>query len=64
VPDVVHAKDGKKGSKGKSVSIKDVLAHKEGDEVWVVIKGDVYKCVFDLWSSHGLDIAGKRLMVV
>jgi cytochrome b involved in lipid metabolism len=42
VPDVVHSKTtGEK--KGKRVSVKDVLDHKEGEEVWVVIKGDVYK---------------------
>jgi hypothetical protein len=31
-----------KGKKGQ-VKISDVLAKKEGDEVWVVIKGHVYK---------------------
>lgn len=42
VPDVVHSKT-EGGKKGKRVSIKDVLDHQEGEEVWVVIKGDVYK---------------------
>jgi hypothetical protein len=34
--------DGSGGKKGQ-VKISDVLAKKEGDEVWVVIKGHVYK---------------------
>lgn len=42
VPDVVHSKT-EGGKKGKRVSVKDVLDHQEGKEVWVVIKGDVYK---------------------
>ncbi|KAK1924732.1 putative L-lactate dehydrogenase [Papiliotrema laurentii] len=43
VPDVVHSKTGSNGKpKQGTVSVKDVLAHKDGDEVWVVIKGDVY----------------------
>ena len=41
VPDVVHAKTGQKG--GKKVSVSDVLRRQEGDDVWVVIKGDVYE---------------------
>jgi hypothetical protein len=50
VPDVVHAdvhedKKGKKKGKRGNVSIRDVLDKKDGDEVWVVIKGDVYESV-------------------
>lgn len=49
VPDVVHSKTGSNGKpKQGTVSVKDVLAHKDGDEVWVVIKGDVYKWVSPL----------------
>jgi len=51
-PDKPHAagesegkrKSGGSGQKGQ-VKISDVLAKKEGDEVWVVIKGNVYKYV-------------------
>jgi hypothetical protein len=35
---------GNGGTKGQ-VKISDVLSKKEGDEVWVVIKGHVYKYV-------------------
>ena len=42
VPDVVHSKTTTTKGKG-GVSIKDVLDRKEGDQVWVVIKGDVYE---------------------
>jgi cytochrome b involved in lipid metabolism len=43
VPDrVVSAGAGGKAG-GRSVSVKDVLDKKSGDEVWVVIKGEVYK---------------------
>jgi hypothetical protein len=47
-PDKPHAaagkSDGGSGKKGQ-VKISDVLSKKEGDEVWVVIKGNVYKYV-------------------
>lgn len=44
VPDVVHGKkDGKGKGQGKKVSVSEVLGKQEGDEVWVVIKGNVYK---------------------
>ena len=43
VPDRVHSDVAKKGQTGPSVTIKDVLDKKEGKEVWVVIKGEVYK---------------------
>jgi len=39
----VSGRKGKGKGKGKTVSVRDVLDHKDGDEVWVVIKGDVYK---------------------
>lgn len=44
VPDRVHG-TAKKGKKGRTVTVRDVLDHKQGDEVWVVINGDVYKWV-------------------
>jgi hypothetical protein len=44
VPDRVHGAN-KKGKKGPTVKIRDVLDHKQGEEVWVVINGDVYKWV-------------------
>jgi hypothetical protein len=47
-PDKPHAaaNESKSGSGKKGqVKISDVLAKKEGDEVWVVIKGNVYKYV-------------------
>ncbi|ORX39755.1 putative L-lactate dehydrogenase [Kockovaella imperatae] len=43
-PDYVHA-SGQKENRSKfegQVSIRDVLDHEKGDQVWVVIKGDVY----------------------
>lgn len=44
VPDkVVSAGVGAKKASGPSVSVRDVLDKKTGDEVWVVIKGEVYK---------------------
>ncbi|ORY33735.1 L-lactate dehydrogenase [Naematelia encephala] len=44
VPDRVHSGTSEKSikPKGDLVTVKDVLEHKEGDEVWVVIKGGVY----------------------
>lgn len=30
------------------MSIRDVLDHKDGEEVWVVIRGDVYECVLPI----------------
>lgn len=29
--------------KGKSVSVADVVKHRDGDAVWVVIDGEVYE---------------------
>jgi hypothetical protein len=45
VPDVVHSDTGSKKQQQQtgSVKISDVLGRKDGDEVWVVIKGDVYE---------------------
>ena len=43
-PSSSTGKGATKGQKG-GISISDVVKHKEGDEVWVVIKGDVYKYV-------------------
>lgn len=44
VPDVVHSEtEAGKGPGGNKVTISDVLAKKQGEEVWVVIKGEVYK---------------------
>ena len=47
MPDLVHSgsenNGGRSVSQGGQVSIRDVLDHKDGDEVWVVIKGDVYE---------------------
>lgn len=63
VPDVVHSKTDSKGSssQGKKVSIKDVLDHKDGGEVWVVIKGEVYKCVPFPPSSQNQEGADEKV---
>ena len=45
VPDRVHSDVAKKGQGGPSVSVRDVLDKKDGKEVWVVIKGEVYKYI-------------------
>ena len=50
-PSLVRGKKAAKSQKGQ-VTIADVLNHKEGEEVWVVIKGDVYKYVLDLLFVH------------
>ena len=45
-PDRAHGAGQKgKSKKGPTVTIRDVLDHKQGEEVWVVINGDVYKWV-------------------
>lgn len=41
----MHSDVAKKGPGGPSVSVKDVLDKKDSKEVWVVIKGEVYKYV-------------------
>jgi L-lactate dehydrogenase (cytochrome) len=33
----------KKGRPGRKVSVRDVLAKKDSNEIWVVIKGEVYE---------------------
>ena len=46
VPDKVHSDSAKtKAPKpaGDLVSVRDVLEHKDSDEIWVVIKGEVYE---------------------
>ena len=43
VTDDDHAKTDQKSKGGKKVSVSEVLGKADGDEVWVVIKGDVYK---------------------
>jgi cytochrome b involved in lipid metabolism len=42
IPDVVHSKT-EGGRRGKTVRIRDVLDKKDGEDVWVVIKGEVYE---------------------
>ena len=42
-PQAAAASSDNGGGKKGQVKISDVLAKKEGDEVWVVIKGHVYK---------------------
>lgn len=39
------AKGAKRGNQGPMVKIKDVLDKKNSDDVWVVIKGEVYEYV-------------------
>jgi hypothetical protein len=51
----VYSAVSKKGVNGPSVTIKDVLDKKEGKEVWVVIKGEVYKCVLSSHASPRVD---------
>lgn len=36
---------GKRRNQGPMVRVRDVLDKKDGDEIWVVIKGEVYECV-------------------
>lgn len=51
IPDAVHGDFDDSESRhkgGELVSIRDVLDHKDGEEVWVVIRGDVYECVLPI----------------
>lgn len=47
VPDKPEALEQEKKQEAKKVSIKEVLEHKDGDRVWVVIQGEVYEYVYD-----------------
>jgi hypothetical protein len=42
-PQAAASKSSGDKSSGGQIKISDVLAKKDGDEVWVVIKGHVYK---------------------
>ncbi|KAK4685469.1 L-lactate dehydrogenase (cytochrome), partial [Tremellales sp. Uapishka_1] len=50
-PDKVRSATKQTKSKGKTVSIKDVLDHGDGDEYWVVINGEVYNMT-DFMEEH------------
>lgn len=47
VPDKPQALEQEEKQGVKKVSIKEVLEHKDGDRVWVVIQGEVYEYVYD-----------------
>ncbi|KIR58626.1 L-lactate dehydrogenase [Cryptococcus bacillisporus CA1873] len=59
VPDKPQALEQEKKQGGKKVSIKEVLEHKDGDRVWVVIQGHVYDMT-DFLEDHP---GGKDIIV-
>jgi hypothetical protein len=56
----------KKGKKGPTVKIRDVLDHKGEDAVWAVINGEVYTLVggHAVCSLHGVISAFLHRMAV
>ncbi|TYJ56604.1 hypothetical protein B9479_002696 [Cryptococcus floricola] len=54
VPDKPHGLEAEQG-KVKKISIEDVLEHKEGERIWVVIRGEVYDMTEFLEDHPGGD---------